>query len=242
MAVGPLVGSLIGLSAMSVVFFLAGAIALAACLPAIAGGVVARADTDYTATNRLRQPRPAAAEPIACRGTVHGGRPGSDYWCLRVVLDVASRITSRPRLASGTELDLVRRTVCGHGPTRWLAGRSRRPKMARHRLAFILRFLLLPLSVCHQLAPVVGTWWPRSRGPGHCFAVRPVVADTELSRGRARTCARTVLHERNGRDCGVSRRGRGVVRPGHLGTVCSRGGGRGRVSRMSPVHLVAGHR
>jgi DHA1 family multidrug resistance protein-like MFS transporter len=53
MAVGPLVGSLIGLSAMSVVFFLAGAIALAACLPAIAGGVVARADTDYTATNRL---------------------------------------------------------------------------------------------------------------------------------------------------------------------------------------------
>ena len=53
MAVGPLAGSLIGLSAMSVVFFLAGAIAVAACLPAIAGGVVARADTEYTATNRL---------------------------------------------------------------------------------------------------------------------------------------------------------------------------------------------
>ena len=53
MAVGPLAGSLIGLSAMSVVFFLAGAIAVGACLPAIAGGVVARADTEYTATNRL---------------------------------------------------------------------------------------------------------------------------------------------------------------------------------------------
>jgi MFS transporter, DHA1 family, multidrug resistance protein len=53
MAVGPLVGSLIGLSAMGVAFFLAGAIAVAATLPAIAGGVVARADAGYTATNRL---------------------------------------------------------------------------------------------------------------------------------------------------------------------------------------------
>jgi MFS transporter, DHA1 family, multidrug resistance protein len=52
MAVGPLVGSFIGLSAMSVVFFLAGVIAVAATLPSIAGGIVARADTGYTATNR----------------------------------------------------------------------------------------------------------------------------------------------------------------------------------------------
>ena len=46
MAVGPLVGSLMGLSSMSLVFFLAGAIAVAACLPSIAGGVVTRADTE----------------------------------------------------------------------------------------------------------------------------------------------------------------------------------------------------
>jgi DHA1 family multidrug resistance protein-like MFS transporter len=53
MAIGPLAGSLIGLSAMSVVFFLAGAISVAACLPVLAGGVVARTDTEYTATNRM---------------------------------------------------------------------------------------------------------------------------------------------------------------------------------------------
>jgi MFS transporter, DHA1 family, multidrug resistance protein len=53
MAIGPLAGSLIGLSAMNVAFFLAGAIAVAATLPAVAGGVVARADTGYTETNRL---------------------------------------------------------------------------------------------------------------------------------------------------------------------------------------------
>jgi MFS transporter, DHA1 family, multidrug resistance protein len=53
MAVGPLAGSLIGLSAMNVAFFLAGLIAVAATLPAMAGGVVARADTGYTATSRV---------------------------------------------------------------------------------------------------------------------------------------------------------------------------------------------
>jgi MFS transporter, DHA1 family, multidrug resistance protein len=53
MAVGPLAGSLIGLSAMNVVFFLAGATAVAATLPALAGGVVARADTGHTTTDRL---------------------------------------------------------------------------------------------------------------------------------------------------------------------------------------------
>ena len=52
MAVGPLAGSLIGLSEMNVVFVLAGAIAVAACLPVIFGGVVARADTEYTANDR----------------------------------------------------------------------------------------------------------------------------------------------------------------------------------------------
>jgi DHA1 family multidrug resistance protein-like MFS transporter len=38
---------------MDVVFFLAGAIAVAACLPVLAGGVVARTDTEYTASNRM---------------------------------------------------------------------------------------------------------------------------------------------------------------------------------------------
>jgi DHA1 family multidrug resistance protein-like MFS transporter len=51
MAIGPLIGSLAGLSAMNVVFFLAGAVALAACLPSIASGVVARTDTEYTESN-----------------------------------------------------------------------------------------------------------------------------------------------------------------------------------------------
>jgi DHA1 family multidrug resistance protein-like MFS transporter len=52
LAIGPLVGSLIGVSAMSVVFYLAGAIAMIACLPSIAGGVVTRTDSRFTATDR----------------------------------------------------------------------------------------------------------------------------------------------------------------------------------------------
>ena len=52
LAVGPLVGSLIGLSAMSIVFCMAGAIAVAACLPAMPGGVVARADATFTWIDR----------------------------------------------------------------------------------------------------------------------------------------------------------------------------------------------
>jgi len=52
MAVGPLVGSLIGLSAMSVVFAIAGVIAVAACVPSMPGGIVARADATFTAIDR----------------------------------------------------------------------------------------------------------------------------------------------------------------------------------------------
>ena len=52
LAIGPLVGSLIGLSAMSAVFCVAGAIALAVCLPSMPGGIVARADATFTAIDR----------------------------------------------------------------------------------------------------------------------------------------------------------------------------------------------
>jgi len=52
MAIGPLVGSLIGLSEMSIIFALAGAVALMACLPAVAGGAVARMDSTYSAAER----------------------------------------------------------------------------------------------------------------------------------------------------------------------------------------------
>jgi len=52
MAIGPLAGSLIGLSSMRVVFFSAGAVAMVACLPALTGGMVARADVTFTATGR----------------------------------------------------------------------------------------------------------------------------------------------------------------------------------------------
>jgi DHA1 family multidrug resistance protein-like MFS transporter len=47
MAIGPLAGSLIGLSDMEIVFALAGSIALGACLPAVGGGIVARTDLPF---------------------------------------------------------------------------------------------------------------------------------------------------------------------------------------------------
>ena len=47
MAIGPLAGSLIGLSDMDIVFALAGSIALGACLPAVGGGIVARTDLPF---------------------------------------------------------------------------------------------------------------------------------------------------------------------------------------------------
>ncbi len=52
MAIGPLAGSLIGLSEMNVVFALAGAVALCACLPALGGGVVARTDMPFAEVDR----------------------------------------------------------------------------------------------------------------------------------------------------------------------------------------------
>ncbi len=51
MAIGPLAGSLIGLSDMDIVFALAGLIALGACLPAVTG-VVARTDMPSRAADR----------------------------------------------------------------------------------------------------------------------------------------------------------------------------------------------
>ncbi len=52
MAIGPLAGSLIGLSDMDIVFALAGSIALGACLPAAARGVVARTDLPLSEDGR----------------------------------------------------------------------------------------------------------------------------------------------------------------------------------------------
>jgi DHA1 family multidrug resistance protein-like MFS transporter len=52
MAIGPLAGSLIGLSEMDIVFALAGAVALCACLPAVGRGVLARADQPLAEADR----------------------------------------------------------------------------------------------------------------------------------------------------------------------------------------------
>ncbi len=52
MAIGPLVGSLIGLSSMGIVFALAAGVGVAACLPSLPGGIVARADRTFTAVDR----------------------------------------------------------------------------------------------------------------------------------------------------------------------------------------------
>jgi DHA1 family multidrug resistance protein-like MFS transporter len=52
MAIGPLVGSLVGHSAMDLVFVLAGVAALAACVPAVAGGAVAHSDSGFNAVER----------------------------------------------------------------------------------------------------------------------------------------------------------------------------------------------
>lgn len=52
MAIGPLGGSLVGHSAMSVLFVFAGVVALLACLPALGGGVVARHDAKFINVDR----------------------------------------------------------------------------------------------------------------------------------------------------------------------------------------------
>jgi len=49
MAIGPLVGSLIGHTEMAVVFAIAGVVAVAACGPALGRGVVAKVDAHFTA-------------------------------------------------------------------------------------------------------------------------------------------------------------------------------------------------
>lgn len=53
MAIGPLAGSLIGLSDMDIVFALAGSVAVGACLPAVARGVVARTDLPFAEVDRM---------------------------------------------------------------------------------------------------------------------------------------------------------------------------------------------
>lgn len=52
MAIGPLVGSLVGHSTMDIVFVGAGVVALGACLPAVAGSAVASGDAGFNAEER----------------------------------------------------------------------------------------------------------------------------------------------------------------------------------------------
>ena len=65
MAIGPLAGSLIGLSDMDIVFALAGSIALGACLPALGGGVVARTDLPFAdAVSQRAKGLPQLTRPL----------------------------------------------------------------------------------------------------------------------------------------------------------------------------------
>jgi DHA1 family multidrug resistance protein-like MFS transporter len=65
MAIGPLAGSLIGLSDMDIVFALAGSIALGACLPAVGGGVVARTDLPFAdAVRKTAKGLPQLTRPL----------------------------------------------------------------------------------------------------------------------------------------------------------------------------------
>ncbi|MFZ0666379.1 MAG: MFS transporter [Acidimicrobiales bacterium] len=52
MAIGPLGGSLVGHGAMDILFIFAGAVSLAACLPAFKNGVVGRYDARFTGVDR----------------------------------------------------------------------------------------------------------------------------------------------------------------------------------------------
>ena len=80
MAIGPLVGSLIGIGSMTVLFVVAGAAALVACLPALTGASVAANDARTA----------HAAEKRAAAGLKTGGLPALNRSLIGAVLAAAA--------------------------------------------------------------------------------------------------------------------------------------------------------
>ncbi len=139
MAVGPLIGAIVGAHHMWIMFLGSGVVAFIACVPALRivepPEEAARRDARTNADGTRRQAGPRAVEPLHVRGHDRRGRPRAHHRRLRHLLDAAAGVPRRGRLADRHLVDALLGAVRGRRPTQRMAGRPHGPSLPGPRRA-----------------------------------------------------------------------------------------------------------